>query len=163
MTQTSMAERSYSRIMKPFLEAAVLTLEMQCQYKVSPAAPYFKAGTAECPKDYVSCVSFSGQGFSATISFCTAETTAFRIAKRVIGADPKPNELSSILGEIMNIAYNNAKIKLGEAGITIGRGIPLIISGSKVAFNYLSVGEQVIIPLENPEGTVFLEIATERL
>lgn len=164
MIQSALIDKLDVRPVWPFIAATIETLKVQFNVASNIGKPYFKSQQKECKKDFVAVVGMSTHTFSGTTAICFSKQAVMNIVGATFGNNfsAAPKDLTSAVGELMNIIFSKAMQQLHAKGLNnVHRGVPVIVTGEDVTFCYLTTGETAVIPIESSVGDIHIEITND--
>ncbi len=143
-----------------FQNAAVKTLEIQCETKFVAGAPHLKASGPRGVYDIAASMGMMSKSVSGTIAIGFKEATFLQLMKRMIGEEYTgiTTEVEDGCGEIINIIFGQAKSELIKVGHAFGKTLPLIFVGQSLRVRQLTPNPGLVIPFESEVGSMILEL-----
>jgi len=143
----------------PFIASLLNVLNTMAQIKLNPGKPRIKKD--EVARGDVSglmgMVSSQTKGsFAVTFD----ESLALAIMENMLGdkVDKIDNEVIDMVGEITNMVTGGAKRILADKGFDFDMSTPIVVSGKSHTITHKAEGAKLLLPLESPHGSAFIEI-----
>lgn len=147
--------------LNPFLSATVKALETQASTKAKPGKVFKKNADDKLFGDISGVVGMNSSKFKGTIVVSFPETTYCKIISRMLGEDHQKitKDVEDGIGELTNLIFTQARVKLNDQGYGIQMAIPTILTGEKVQNEKIPGGSRVVIPFSTDAGDFFIEIS----
>lgn len=149
----------------PFIAGALETFKIQCNFEATPGAPSLrKKGETGFLPDIIALIGLTSKAFNGTVALCFPASVFLAIMSGMLGEDLKElnQEIEDGAGELLNIIFGQAKIKLNEAGHQVEKAIPSVIRGHQLNLKHLSDNFLLVLPFTSPAGSFEIQIATDR-
>jgi chemotaxis protein CheX len=149
---------------KPFIEATIETLKVQCSTTIKVGKPYKRVADTELPNvDIAGIIGVTSSSFSGSISLCFPSDTFLKIMGGMLGEEFEviDKDLEDGAGELLNIIFGFAKRMLNDQGYDIEKAIPSIVTGKDISVQHLSEEASAICPFTLEELSFYIEIAMD--
>ena len=115
--------------------------------------------------DIVSSIGIKEVGLGGTLALCFPKTTFLAIVGKMLGESYTEisNENADAAGELLNIIYANARVKINLAGHAFIPAIPTVIYGEKVKISHGDVSLIVRVDCETDCGSFHLEVSLKKM
>jgi chemotaxis protein CheX len=151
------------RFFKPFVDATIKTLKVQCNTDVSHEKPFIKGTRPQPDYDLAAVIALTSNAFNGTITLSFTKATFLGLMAAMLGekhAEITP-ELEDGAAELLNIIFGQAKLTLTEQGYTVEKAIPTVIRGAGLKTKILSSQPVIVLPFTTSFGVFEIEIVTE--
>jgi chemotaxis protein CheX len=147
-------------LVQTFQNAALKTMEIQCETKFVAGAPHLKSAGPRMIYDIAASMGMMSKGVSGTVAIGFKEATFLTLMKRMIGEEYTgiTTEVEDGCGEIINIIFGQAKSELIKVGHAFGKTLPLIFVGQSLRVRQLTPNPGLVIPFESDVGPMVLEL-----
>lgn len=146
----------------PFLSATIDVLKIQCGTSAKPGAPFRKDPAEKYSGDISGVIGLVSQAFNGSVVISFNEKTFLQIISRMLGENVTSitKETEDGAGELTNIIFGQAKIKLNEMGYGIKTALPSVVTGANHSVLQMTNGPRIVIPFQSDVGPFFIEICT---
>lgn len=149
----------------PFIEGAINTLKIQCQFDCKPGKIYLKGTGPTITTDIAAVIGITSKGFNGSVSICFPKAIFLGIMSNMLG-EPQAEitrELEDGASELLNIIFGQAKTTLNSRGHSFEKALPTIVRGNDLKVKHLTKNPTIVMPFETPVGEFHMEISTEPL
>ena len=148
---------------KPFIQGTMNAIKVQCSVTVQPGKPYFKDTQPMEPLQLAAVIGITAKNFNGTMSLGFPEKVFLHIMSSMLGETYTviTKDLSDGVGELLNIAFGQAKVVLNQKGHEIQMALPLVMSGQGLTFYSASGSKSVIFPMITDVGSFYVEICAK--
>lgn len=152
-----------SNFIRPIVEGAVHTLEIQCSVAAKVQPPHVKGSKVEANADIAAIIGLTSRTFTGTIAVTFPRETFLGIMNKMLGENFSEitSDLEDGVSELLNIIFGQAKKVLNEEGHGVEMAIPTIIRGTNVKVRHLTEKMAVVLPFESEVGPFTMEIAKQ--
>ncbi len=148
---------------KPFIEATIETLKVQCSTEVKVGKPFKRGPESKLEAvDIAGIIGVTSSSFSGSISLCFPSKSFLKIMGGMLGEEfaEIDKDLEDGAGELLNIIFGFAKRMLNDQGYDIEKAIPSIVTGSDISVQHLSEEATAVCPFNLTDDlSSYLEIA----
>jgi chemotaxis protein CheX len=151
------------RFFKPFIDATIKTLKIQCNMDANHEKPYIKGTKPQPSYDLAAVIALTSNAFNGTITLSFTKTTFLGIMAGMLGethAEITP-ELQDGAAELLNIIFGQAKVAMTEIGYTVEKAIPTVIRGAGLQTKIVSAQPVIVLPFTTTSGVFEIEIVAE--
>lgn len=148
----------------PFITGALETLKVQCNFVPEPGAPLLrKKEDKGLVLDIIALIGLTSKAFTGTVALCFPGPVFLKIMSGMLGEECKElnQDIEDGAGELLNIIFGQAKIKLNEKGHEIEKAIPSVIRGSDLNLKHLSDTYIFVLPFKCDAGQFEIQIAAD--
>ncbi|MFP5386917.1 MAG: chemotaxis protein CheX [Bacteriovoracia bacterium] len=149
-----------SNFINPFLSATLNVLKVQAEISAEAGKIYRKKAGEEMIGDVSGVIGIVSDTFNGSVSITFPEATFLKIMSAMLGEEYTvlDKDLLDGAGEITNMIFGQAKIKLNDRGYGIKMALPQVISGKNHTLTSLSKGPTVVVPFKSTAGDFFVEV-----
>lgn len=149
-----------AQFVSPFLEGAVHVLKIQCQTTAKAGKPYKKLPGEKFFGDISGVIGLVSDAFDGSVVISFPKETFLKVMGKMLGETytELTKEIEDGAGELTNIIFGQAKIKLNEKGYGIRTAIPSVVSGADHSVQQVTKGPRVVIPFDSDSGNFVIEI-----
>lgn len=154
--------RADLQIVRPFIQATIETLKVQCSLDITHKDPYLRGEGVDLPKDYAAVFSVFSRG--ANVAVCMGFQKAVYegiMSKMLSNFDNAKHSLDDGLKELVNMIFSKVRGFANTDGKVLNRGVPTIICGENIKVSYLTTASPIIVPFETTVGPFQLELILE--
>jgi chemotaxis protein CheX len=150
-----------SNFIRPFVDAALRTLEIQCQLPATAGAPFTKGLKPMDPTDIAAVIALNSPHFFGSAALCFPQSFYLLLMSRMLGETytEMTDEIHDGASELLNMTFGHAKVILNEQGYALEKAIPTIIAGANLSVRHMARSPTVVIPFECESGRFHIEIA----
>ena len=138
-----------TRYIKSILMSVLGVIQQNTKITLKPE-PISEIKQKEMPGDFVSAVTFYGDGFLGSFTIRTSRTLTTKFAQKIFFADEDTqfddDTLIDLLGEISNQILGVARNELKEFGYELRNSLQLVCAGKEFLYNTTSNGRYYEIP-----------------
>jgi chemotaxis protein CheX len=147
----------------PFIEAATNVLVTMAQIEPWVGTPHLK-DPGESMGDVSGFIGLTGKQIKGSLAVSFTKPAILYVASHMLGEaiHELDETVADLVGEITNIITGGAKKMLVDKGYKFELSIPTTIIGQGHFITHKTKGSVVIVPLEIPEGKLFLELCFEK-
>ena len=148
---------------KPFIDGALNTLQVQCAVSASEKPPFLKGRAPEPALAIAGEIRIASDRFTGTIRIGFSEPVFLGLMERMLG-ERFPSitpELQDGAAELLNMIYGQAKIVLNQNGYSIEKAIPSVLTGEALAAPLPEGAKVIVLPFATPFGDFQIEIRGE--
>lgn len=144
----------------PFLTATLHVLNVQAGVTAESGKIYLKKVDEQLKGDVSGIIGVVSETFNGSVVISFPEKTFLKVMSGMLGENcmELTKEIIDGAGEITNMIFGQAKIKLNEKGYGIKTAIPSVISGKEHSLMALTKGPVVVVPFTSNVGEFFIEI-----
>ena len=115
--------------------------------------------------DIASSIGIKGKDLTGTLAICFPRATFLAIVGKMLGEAYAEinNENADAAGELLNIIYGSARVKINEAGHSFLPAIPTVVYGDKLKVSHGDVPLIVRIDCETEFGPFHLEVGFRKI
>jgi chemotaxis protein CheX len=148
---------------KPFVDATVQTLQVQCDLHTTVGKPFQKKDSSEYSFDVAGIVGITSNTVNGSFMLSFGQETFFNLIERLIGEKHTEFDsgLEDAVSELVNIILGVAKAKLNDQGHGIQAALPAVIRGTQVLSKHQTQGQTISLPCTSEIGPFFVEIHVE--
>jgi chemotaxis protein CheX len=140
-------------------------LKIQCQFEARPKSPYvLSRGDPEFKPDIIALIGLTSKVFNGTVALCFQNQAFLKIMSNMLGEDCKEvtQELENGAGELLNIIFGQAKIKLNAQKHGIEKAIPSVVRGRELNLSHNASTVILVLPFESEFGELQIQIAVQK-
>lgn len=148
---------------KPFVDATLNTLKVQCNIEVQHGKPFVKGAQPPVKFQIAGVIGLTSDKFSGNITLCFTEKFFLALMSNMLGEEFKTitKDLEDGAAELLNIIFGSAKAILNTQGHTIQKAIPTVITGDSIATTHLQPEKVIVLPFKADSGDFHIEISTD--
>jgi chemotaxis protein CheX len=152
-----------TEFIRPFVEGAIYTIQVQCSSSVQAGKPFIKANGPSLDPDIAAVIELNTEKFQGSIAICFPQSVFLNMMGKMLGEtyDVLTDELESGAGELLNIIYGQAKKALNEKGYKIPLAIPIVVRREGWAERKASADRILILPFSTDLGDFHMELSPE--
>lgn len=152
-----------ARFFKPFVDATIKTLKVQCNTDITHEKPFIKGTKAQPDFDLAAVIALTSNAFNGTITLSFTKATFLGVMSGMLGE--KYTEITAELedgaAELLNIIFGQAKLTLTEQGYSVEKAIPTVIRGAGLRTKIVSPQPVIVLPFATTSGVFEIEIVAE--
>jgi len=152
-----------ARFFKPFVDATIKTLKIQCNLDATHEKPYIKGTKPQQEYDLAAVIALTSNAFNGTITLSFPKNTFLGVMANMLGE--KYTEISAELedgaAELLNIIFGQAKLALTEQGYSVEKAIPTVIRGAGLKTKIVASQPVIVLPFVTAAGSFEIEVGAE--
>jgi chemotaxis protein CheX len=151
------------RFFKPFVDATIKTLKVQCNTDTTHEKPYIKGTKPQPEFDLAAVIALTSNAFNGTITLSFTKNTFLNVMAGMLGEKHAEitAELEDGAAELLNIIFGQAKLTLTQEGYTVEKAIPTVIRGAGLKTRIVSPQPVIVLPFATAAGVFEIEIVAE--
>jgi CheY-specific phosphatase CheX len=151
------------RFFKPFVEATIKTLKVQCNTDATHEKPFIKGTKPQPDFDLAAVIALTSNAFNGTITLSFTKSTFLGVMSGMLGEkyEEITPELEDGAAELLNIIFGQAKLTLTQEGYTVEKAIPTVIRGAGLKTKIASSQPVIVLPFATASGIFEIEIVAE--
>jgi chemotaxis protein CheX len=151
------------RFFKPFVDATIKTLHVQCRVDAVHEKPFLKGTQPQPEYDLAAVIALTSNAFNGTITLSFPKETFLGVIAGMLGEKHAEitQELEDGAAELLNIIFGQAKLTLTEQGYVVEKAIPTVIRGSHLQTKIITDRPVVVLPFNTSSGKFEIEIEIE--
>ncbi len=149
----------------PFIEGTIHVLNVQCQTRITAAAPMLKGKEDfKCQTDIAGIIGITSQRFKGSIAICFPEKVFLGLMSKMLGEEFSEitDDLKDGAAELLNMIFGHAKKVLNENGHTIDKALPSVVRGPNLKIDHSGSHDSIVLPFKTEDSVFFMEIGTEK-
>lgn len=152
--------RSDIELVRPFIQATLETIRVQCQLDVTHQDPFFKGHGTDLKRDFAAVFSVFSRGANVAVCLGFERTVYTAVLTKMLGPEGGKH-LQDGLKELVNIIFSKVRKLANTDGRVLNRGVPAIVEGENIQVTYLSTTPVVVVPFQTEVGPFQLELILE--
>jgi len=138
----------------PFLEATIQVLEVQASTKVSAGKVYLKTDGDRIQSDISGVIGIVSASFTGSVVISFPAPTFLKVVSSMLGETYTEitQDIVDAAGEITNMIFGQAKVKLNDLGHGIQTALPSVVQGDNHSLTTKNSGPTVIVPFDGEAG-----------
>ncbi len=147
----------------PFIVAFTNVLTTMAQMDLKTGKPTKKSDSI-ARGDVSGLIGMVGPQVKGSLSITFEESLALDIMQNMLGEKPNSinDEVTDMVGEIVNMICGGAKNELAENGYEFGMASPIVVSGKKHTIAHKVDGPKLMMPFNHSSGNAYLEICFDK-
>lgn len=147
----------------PFIVAFTNVLKTMAQMDLKPGKPQKKSDSI-ARGDVSGLIGMVGPQLKGSLSITFDEPLALEIMNKMLGEKPDKvnDEVTDMVGEIVNMICGGAKNELGQKGYDFGMASPIVVSGKQHTITHKVDGPKLMMPFTNEVGKAYIEICFDQ-
>jgi len=152
-------------IPKSLLDAVKEVISIQASVPVTIKSVAAVASNQVSNIGIVSSIGIREPGLGGTLALCFPTVTFLTIVGKMLGETYSEitDENADAAGELLNIIYGNARVKINLAGHAFLPAIPTVIYGEKVRVSHGDGAQIIRVDCETNSGSFHLEISLKKV
>lgn len=152
-------------IPKSLVDSLKTAFSVQASTPVEITAVGAVDATASRDVDLIAAIGLKSSQFSGTLAICFPSATFLAIVNRMLGESHQEisRENSDAAGELLNIIYASARVKINEGGHDFALAIPTVAGGQNLHISHGGSPKIVRVNCSTDCGPFFLEVSLRRL
>lgn len=149
------------QFVNPFIQGVIETLETQCSTPSQPGDIQLrKTFKHDYTIDLIAIIGLASATYKGSIALCFSKQTYLQLIGRMMGEQYTEitDEIRDGAGELLNIIFGTAKMKLNEQGLAVEKAIPRVVYGQDLQTNYVAGDLAIVLPFRSEAGSFHMEI-----
>jgi chemotaxis protein CheX len=158
-TKSSFNERFVSF----FSTCAMETLKIQCSFEATAAPPVFRQRTETAmDADIIALIGLTSKAFNGMVTLCVSDKVFLAMMSGMLNETITEinQDIEDGAGELLNIIFGQAKIKLNNEGYGIEKALPTVVRGKKLRIKHLN--DNYSVTFSSAAGNFELQLAADR-
>lgn len=149
-----------ANFINPFLAATLDVLKVQAEVTATAGKLYLKKSEEKVMGDISGIIGIVSDNFNGSVAISFPEKTFLNVMSAMLGEEITElnSEIIDGAGEITNMIFGQAKVKLNDRGYGIKMALPQIITGENHSFQSLTKGPTVVVPFTSSAGNFSVEV-----
>lgn len=153
------------KLLKPFIDGTVHTMNTQLKLDVKLGKPYLKTSEASTTRiDIAGLVGIISSDLKGNICLCFPQATFLLVMERMLGEKYPAitDEIADGAAELMNMIFGYAKRMLNDQGHDLQKALPSVISGENIKIRQKNNHTVIVLPFESEIGVFQLELGIDQ-
>ncbi|MBD3166548.1 hypothetical protein GF324_08115 [bacterium] len=153
------------KIIKPFVEAMVSTMDMMVGLEVTPEEGYVKNPREALPGNICGIIGFAGRKVMGSVALFFTEKHILQVFEMMTGeeADGLNQDVADTVAELANIVAGNGKTSYASKGLHFDLAIPSVILGDQITISYGPGAKVVAVPIVLEGKKFYMEVMLKKV
>ena len=114
--------------------------------------------------DLIAAIGLTSSAFTGTLALCFPGKPFLAVISRMLGEDYTEItiENSDAIGELLNIVYASARVKMNQGGHDFSPAIPTVIRGSHIQISHGNAAKIIRVECKCEFGPFYLEVSLRK-
>ena len=151
-------------IPKSLMESIKATFSIQASTPIQILSVAPLASESSQDIDLVAVIGLSGKTYYGTLALCFQKKTIIGIINKMLGENYADlgQDNSDAAGELLNIIYASARVKINESGLGFEPAIPAVIRGIDIRVSHGTLNQVTKIDCMSEFGPFHVEVSLKR-